>query len=281
MEESKSESWMVNEHLLYFDFEDVQNAWKNPNTKNLYISEDNACEVRQTELLVCGRRNQELCDLGLHESERGCKLPVAIKAIRVNSDLGAKSMVEIDRELAALQLLCSHDSEYLMKYHGYCRRFDCTFIICDYINGPTLRDWILEKTDSFDCSKDSWMLRKKIATSIASGVKRIHLLQAAHNDINPSNIILKIPFLEPVIIDVGIATLKAENPGKKSTIAKLGPTTLRFATGAYSKGFTLGYVAPERNNITEIGLLGDQLADIYRYMYIFLSMMLYYFCYNA
>ena len=53
MEESKSESWMVNEHLLYFDFEDVQNAWRNPNTKNLYISEDNACEVRQTELLVC------------------------------------------------------------------------------------------------------------------------------------------------------------------------------------------------------------------------------------
>ena len=71
--------------------------------------------------------------------------PVIIKTIRVTR----KSVCDIKREMCALQLLCSDESSssatHIMKYYGYVwfEKIETIAIVCEFINGPTLGQWIL------------------------------------------------------------------------------------------------------------------------------------------
>ena len=204
-----------------------------------------------------------------------CHEAVVLKCIKTLRNGGTKSDDDIDREICALQLLCTKASLHIMTYHGYERRPEVVTMILGYVQGPTLRDWILSPprvnedlwTTKPAFPQDSWMLRKSILSGILTGVKAIHEFNCAHNDLNPSNIVLSLPTLFPVIVDVGISTLPVGSQSKsvQSTAAKLGSQTRIFKTSALSKGYTVGYTAPERLQSCEMGFKSDQLSDLYRF----------------
>lgn len=198
--------------------------------------------------------------------------PLVLKCVKTSRNGGSKSDDDIDRELCALQLLCTTMSPHIMHYHGYERKPEVVTMVLGYVEGPTLRDWILcPRGDNFSettmpvLPQDSWMLRKSILSGIATGVKAIHELNCAHNDLNPSNIVLSLPNLIPILVDVGIATLPVyglSNSGRSSA-AKLGSKTRIFRTGVLSKGCTPAYTALERFQSFETGFKSDQVSDLY------------------
>ena len=57
---------------------------------------------------------------------------------------------------------------------------------------------------------------------------------------------------------------KAKELSKEQKKMKVGQRTAHFKTGSVSKGYTLGYAAPERLANDERGVASDQLSDIFR-----------------
>lgn len=70
-------------------------------------------------------------------------------------------------------------------------------IVMDYIEGPTMREWL---TGCHDVSQ-----REEIALQLVDIVGRVHKLGIVHRDIKPENIIITSIGNAPVLIDFGLA----------------------------------------------------------------------------
>lgn len=97
-------------------------------------------------------------------------------------------------------------------------------IVMDYVEGPTLREWLREP--------HSMAQRCRVAEGIVNALRAVHDSGVVHRDLKPENIIVSRPAYEPVLIDYGLSDTMSH-------------ALLKSPAG------TKGYMSPEQMNGTE------------------------------
>jgi serine/threonine protein kinase len=113
--------------------------------------------------------------------------------------------VEISQEIAG-----KHPQ--LCQFYSYFIESDERYLVGEWIEGDTLEEKLRQQ------SRLSELETKFILSSILLVLRRIHSLGIVHNDIKPSNIILRQEDRLPVLIDFGIAR-KIDRDYRQKTIA--------------------------------------------------------------
>ena len=120
------------------------------------------------------------------------------------------------------------------------------YMIMDYLEGGPLLDLIRgdQKLLHIDIMN--------IMIAITHGVKHLHSFGIIHRDLKPENILFKnYDTHEPVIVDLGLATLESEH---EFLFPRCG---------------TPGYVAPEVINIKSQGVKYGAVCDVFSFGIIF------------
>ena len=174
---------------------------------------------------------------------------------------------EILREKCALEAICKGSCQNVMMYFGFYETLTTSYLLMENIAGCSLDSWILDP--NYRLSEESWETRLKIAMDICRGLRHIHDCQFSHNDINPANVMIKKISHTAVIIDFGASSL----PHRESRLTKAGGGTVALKTAMLSKCGTHGYIAPERLKRSSLGLIGDQVADVFSFGIVFLELL--------
>ncbi len=77
---------------------------------------------------------------------------------------------------------------------------DITFLTMEYIEGPTLADWVKDG----DARRAPVSEKVSILQQVAKGLEAAHLLGVIHRDLKPQNVLLTRA-MSPKIVDFGIA----------------------------------------------------------------------------
>jgi serine/threonine protein kinase len=91
---------------------------------------------------------------------------------------------------------------------GYYEDYRCHFIVCDYVMGLRLKDWLSIQNK---ISAEDFLLWARM---LASALKEIHEAGAIHGEINISSIIVRDKDKIPVFVDLGQGILRKEIPPK-------------------------------------------------------------------
>jgi len=157
----------------------------------------------------------------------------------------------------------------IVQYHGFIREPESLSAVLEYIEGPTLKDFVEQKGSLNE--KDTI----KIAKHLLSASSFLHKKNIIHLDLKPSNTLLKNPGLEYVIakiIDFGASKALKPNPDDKTVnFGSEGYATLTQMAGLvdkrddiYAIGAIMFYMLigqePDRNP----GLFREQLDNIYK-----------------
>lgn len=130
---------------------------------------------------------------------------VAIK--RLNADIADNTMMR-ERFKAEANLLCSLDHPHIVKFYNYLENEDGVFLIMEYVDGITLRDFIQHKNGLIVESRVF-----DIYDQILDAFAYAHKKGIVHRDIKPSNIVLtpdKEGSFSVKVLDFGIATIISE-----------------------------------------------------------------------
>lgn len=153
-----------------------------------------------------------------------------------------KSEYVRDREFvqrfdAEAKSAASLDHPNIVKVYGVGEHHGIRYIVMQYIEGLTLKEWIEEK------GRLDWPLALSIAIQVAQALQEAHLNGIIHRDIKPHNIMVT-PTQQALVTDFGIA--RAQN------------TNMITMTGASALG-SVHYFSPEqaRGGLIQAG------ADIY------------------
>ena len=167
---------------------------------------------------VIGKGKFGVVNLGIHKKT---KQQVAVKIINKDSikTLEDKELVRI--EIGILKL-CHHPNVVHLLDH--LENEDYIFIVMEYIEGGTLRQYLKKKNFNFSERQAS-----SIMSQIASGIKYLHKYGIVHRDLKPDNIMItqQNDFGVIKIMDFGLS--------------KIVSTQEKMVDG-YG---TLSYVAPE------------------------------------
>ncbi|KAK4117540.1 kinase-like protein [Canariomyces notabilis] len=99
-------------------------------------------------------------------------------------------------EAKAMEMLSQHPHPHIIRYHGcYVRRGRIVGLILDR-HPCTLADYLRNKAGSVD--------KERFMKALESAIGHLHSLNWAHNDLNPSNILVNEAGM-PVLIDFGSA----------------------------------------------------------------------------
>ena len=126
------------------------------------------------------------------------------------------------------------------------------YLISDFIDGDTLECWL--KNHDAIAGTTTLMAVVKIAFKLAQTLARVHRHDLAHNDIKPSNIILRGPE-DPVIIDFGAGKFYGDT-------AKWDEHDPYYGTPKYSSPEQLRGDAPEVNPESDVYALGLVLYEM-------------------
>ncbi len=119
-----------------------------------------------------------------------------------------------------------------------------TFLVIEYIDGITLREWIRRKSEQASDRKYSVQETINIAIQVAEGLEKAHEKGIIHRDVKSENIMLTNDGLAK-IMDFGLAKLKGV-----SKLTKTGSTI-----------GTLAYMSPEQVE----GIETDHRTDIFSF----------------
>ncbi|MGR9086251.1 MAG: protein kinase domain-containing protein [Gammaproteobacteria bacterium] len=133
------------------------------------------------------------------------------------------------------------DHENIVKVSGFDRKKSCLYYVTEYLEGPTLREWMKEnpKADIRDA--------RNIIEQVARGLRAFQRMEMLHQDLKPENIMFAKDGTVK-IIDFGSVRI--------SGITEITP--LIHAVGENILG-TLNYTAPEYH----LGLGGTAKSDLY------------------
>ncbi|KAF7817548.1 lysM domain receptor-like kinase 4 [Senna tora] len=141
----------------------------------------------------------------------------------------------------------------LIKLRGYCKHEGFFYLVLEYMENGSLREWLRKKSMSTD--HQSWSKRIQIALDIANGLQYLHNFTEpcyVHKDINTSNILLN-KNARAKIANFSLALAK-ESQGKT--------TCTSHVVG------TRGYMAPE---YMEAGMVSPQM-DVYAFGVVLLEL---------
>lgn len=146
----------------------------------------------------------------------------------------------------------------LIKLEGVCKYNDSSYLIFEYMENGSLREWLSKNDIEKDCS---WNTRIQIALDIAHGLNYLHSFTEpayVHKNIKSSNILLN-----------GYMRAKIANFGLAGPATDQVKTTSRSSQTASHVVGTRGYVAPEylANGIT------TPKIDVYAFGVVVLELM--------
>lgn len=122
---------------------------------------------------------------------------VALKMVRIRSGISETERARFLREIKIARKI-SHPN--VIRVYDLGSFKDITFLTMEYIEGPTLQEWIRESFEKNTPLKE----KVEILYKIAKGLEVAHLLGVIHRDLKPQNVLLNKDF-EPKIVDFGIA----------------------------------------------------------------------------
>lgn len=122
---------------------------------------------------------------------------VALKMLRIRSGISETERARFLREIKVARKI-SHPN--VIRVYDLGSFKDITFLTMEFIDGPTLNEWV---RDSFE-KNISLKERASILHKIAKGLEVAHLLGVIHRDLKPQNVLLTKE-TEPKIVDFGIA----------------------------------------------------------------------------
>lgn len=108
-------------------------------------------------------------------------------------------------EIEFLKNLKTECSEYIVCFEAFERSKDYLWLITEYIDYPTLTEYITMKQDASDSEK------RDIMINISKAIQKIHNLHIIHKDIKPENILIDPKTHKVKIIDFGMACYVGEN----------------------------------------------------------------------
>ena len=142
-----------------------------------------------------------------------------------------KTHRDVSREVNILKKL-NHFN--LIKLEGVCKYNDRSYLIFEYMQNGSLREWLCKNDNEKDCS---WNRRIQIALDIAHGLNYLHSFTEpgyVHKNIKSSNILLNRD-MRAKIANFGLA---GPATGQVQTTSRSSQTTSQVVG-------TRGYVAPE------------------------------------
>lgn len=145
----------------------------------------------------------------------------------------------------------------LIKLHGYCKNDGFFYLVFEYMEKGSLKEWLGEKED-MSIEKQNWDKRIQIALDIANGLQYLHNFTEpcyVHKDINTSNILLN----KEGRAKIGNFSLAMESKGENND-------EIMMCT-SHVVG-TRGYMAPE---YLEMGLVSPQM-DVYAFGVVLLEL---------
>ncbi len=152
------------------------------------------------------------------------------------------------REVTSYETLSHSGLPTLVEHNGaeWENRKVPLYLVLDYIDGPTLRDWMR------DHGPMSFELATKTTLALADVISHCHSEEVFHRDIKPNNIILRNgETSDPVVVDFGLAFNRAPGVGDISKgAAEIGNRFLRLPEAWNNRSAT--------SDVT-------QLASIYLY----------------
>lgn len=122
---------------------------------------------------------------------------VALKMLRIRSGISETERARFLREIKIARKI-SHPN--VIRVYDLGSFKDITFLTMEYIEGPTLSEWVKESFSKGVSLKE----RVSILYKIAKGLEAAHFLGVIHRDLKPQNVLLTKE-LEPKIVDFGIA----------------------------------------------------------------------------
>lgn len=167
---------------------------------------------------------------------------VALKIFKEQQDQENYWRQKFDAEARSI---INHPNVVEILEHGVDDEYNLPFIVMEWIDGPTLADWL---NDTY--TRDIRLLLK-IALQIAKGLAAIHASGMTHNNITPSNILLAQDNGDyvPKLCDFGFAEAMSDGTVKSSTIKYAAPERLtkseRLSTDPRSDIYSLGAVLYE------------------------------------
>lgn len=122
---------------------------------------------------------------------------VALKMVRTRSGISETERARFLREIKITRKI-SHPN--VIRVYDLGSFKDITFLTMEYIEGPTLYEWVKESFEKNTSLKE----RIEILYKVAKGLEVAHLLGVIHRDLKPQNVLLT-KAMEPKIVDFGIA----------------------------------------------------------------------------
>jgi len=122
---------------------------------------------------------------------------VALKMLRVKSGMSEIARARFLREIKVARKI-SHPNVIRVFDLGSYK--DITFLTMEYIEGPTLADWVKDG----DARRAQVSEKVSILQQVAKGLEAAHLLGVIHRDLKPQNVLLTRA-MSPKIVDFGIA----------------------------------------------------------------------------
>jgi Tol biopolymer transport system component len=190
----------------------------------------------------------------LRATDTELKREVALKMLPASFADDAKSVARFEREAQALAAL---DHYSIGRIFGLARSSECTALVMELVEGPTLAELIAQGPLPVEQCLD-------IARQIASALEAAHERGIVHRDLKPANIKLRSDGVVKVL-DFGIAKIidPEVHEFTGSTPATPDLTEVGKVLG------TAGYMSPEQAR----GKLVDKRADIWAFGAVFFELL--------
>lgn len=135
---------------------------------------------------------------------------VAVKIIKPEFGLDRTFRDQFMDEARALARVRDHNVVSLLEIGSH---NGLPFFVMEYIDGPTLRTWLVRRGGSLAVDEALGFLRQ-----ICAGVQAIHDAGVVHRDLKPSNILIG-PGFRVAVADLGLAVLDPALVGSSGSVA--------------------------------------------------------------
>ena len=175
---------------------------------------------------------------------------VAIKLLRAHRRRGGAEAAQ-SRLLREAQALAKLKDPHVVVVHDVGRHDDQVFVAMEFVDGPTLRDWMLEEHGVDEVL--SVFLRA------GEGLAAAHRAGLVHRDFKPDNVMLDARG-RPRVMDFGLARAAGEEAEAYAVVSASLAGTDALSTPLTQTGAVMGtpaYMAPEQH----LGLAADARSD--------------------